>query len=354
MPWQKPLALCLLLPQPFEWISERVVQDSKWKYRSIASKTTRRRNRRDVHNRESRVSKGAPTVFEVFFAPETSVDEQHALEQQFFDQVVLPNGTFKTTYPSRFDNINEAFLPHIATLANRPIKIMDVGASSGISTSEWYTYLSRSGIDCDITGSDRTIYVWLVTFRFTSKVAALVDRDGKIIHFDLFGVGYRRQPIRKLLRLNTLRTLAVSALLRAAMVLDGGSLWARAGLTTSHQRFMLKYQPIALLSRSFADNCRLRMIEDDLLAEKDSTLCQAFDVIRAGNILNLIYFPVDQIRRILTTLKRRLKEGGLLIIVRTDPNGENNGSIFRLAGDQFLVVDRFGKGSEIEPIVIGR
>ena len=53
-------------------------------------------------------------------------------------------------------------------------------------------------------------------------------------------------------------------------------------------------------------------------------LCQAFDVIRAANILNLVYFPVDQIGRMLATLKQRLKEGGLLIIVRTHPSGENN------------------------------
>jgi len=93
------------------------------------------------------------------------------------------------------------------------------------------------------------------------------------------------------------------------------------------------------------------MIEDDLLNANDSELCQAFDVIRAANILNLAYFPVDRNRRILATLKQRLKEDSLLIIVTTHPSGENNASIFRLSGNQFSVVDRFGNGSEIGPIV---
>ena len=297
------------------------------------------------------MSKEAPTVHEVFLASERPAEEQFALERQFFAKVALTNGTFKTTYPNRLDDINEAFLPHLLRLADRPIRIMDVGASSGISTSEWYSYLSRSGIECDITGSDLTIYASLVTFRVTSKVAALVDRDGNIVHFDLFGRGWPRQPSSKLPRPNTLRTIAARALFWGATMLDLNPLPVKAGRTTPRHGFLLKYQPIALLSRSFANNDRLRMIEDDLLEENDQELCQAFDVIRAANILNLVYFPVDLIKQMLATLKQRLKEGGLLIVVRTHPSGENNASIFRLSDNRFVVVDRYGDGSEIEAII---
>jgi len=297
------------------------------------------------------VSKEAPTVHEVFLASGKSMEERSALERQFFARVALTNGTFKTTYPNRLDDINEAFYPHLVRLADRPIRIMDVGASSGISTSEWYKYLSRSGVDCDITGSDLTVYASLLTFRFTSRVAALVDSKGNIVHFDLFGTGYPRQPTRKLLRPNTLRTLAAKALFRAAMMIDGNLSSVKAGRTTPQHGFVLKYQPIALLSRSFACNDRLRMIEDDLCAENEGALCQAFDVIRAANILNLVYFPIDLIGRMLATLKGRLKEDGVLIVVRTLASGENNASIFRLISSRFVLIERFGKGSEIEHIV---
>lgn len=297
------------------------------------------------------MSKEAPTVHEALLASGMSAEEQCALERQFFARVALTNGTFKTTYPNRLDDINEAFSPHLVRLADRPIRIMDVGASNGISTIEWYAHLSRLGVDCDMTGSDLTIYVSLVTFRFTSKVAALLDRNGNIVHFDLFGIGYPRQPSRKVLRPNTLRTLAAKALFSAATMLDSNPPPGKAGPTTPRCGWLLKYQPIALLSRSFASNDRVRMIEDDLLAENDMKLRQAFDVVRAANILNLVYFPVDIIGRMLATLKQRLKQGGLLIIVRTQPSGTNNASIFRLSGNRFVEVDRFGDGSEIEPIV---
>jgi SAM-dependent methyltransferase len=300
------------------------------------------------------VSKEAPTVHEVFLASGKSMEEQYGLERRFFARVALTNGTFKTTYPNRLDDINEAFYPYLVGYADRPIRIMDVGASSGISTIEWYAYLSRSGIDCDITGSDVMIYGSLLTFRFTSTIAALVDSKGKIVHFDLFGTGYSRQPSRKLLRPNTLRTFAAKALFRVAMIIDGNLPPVKAGRTTRGRGFLLKNQPITLLSRGFENNDRLRMIEDDLCAENQAALCRAFDVIRVANVLNLVYFPVDQIARMLATLKQRLKENGLLIIVRTHPSGENNASIFRLASSQFVLVDRFGKGSEIEHIVTGR
>ena len=300
------------------------------------------------------MSREAPTVHEVFLASGKSIEEQHELERQFFARVALTNGTFKTTYPNRLDDINEAFYPHLLRLADRPIRIMDVGASSGISTVEWYAYLSRSGIDCDITGSDVMVYASLLTFRFTSTVAALVDSKGNVVHFDLFGTGYPRQPSRKLLRPNTLRTLAAKFLCRVAMMIDANLPLVKSGRTTPERGVLLKYQTIALLSRCFANNNRLRMIEDDLCAENQAALCQAFDVIRAANVLNLIYFSLDLIGRMLDTLKQRLKEGGLLIIARTHPSGENNASIFQLSNSQFVLIDRFGKGSEIEHVVSGR
>jgi hypothetical protein len=274
--------------------------------------------------------------------------------------MALANGTFKTTYPNRLDYINKAFLPHLLSIVGRPIWIMDVGASSGTSTIEWYSYLSRSGIDCDITGSDLTIYVSLLTFRFTSKVAALVDRTGNILHFDLFGVGWSPQSSRECPHGHILRIFlkqaadrGLTTLFRAASMIDSNPAPLKAAWTTPGRGSLLKYQPIALLSRSFVKNDRLRMIEDDLLSENAPELCRAFDVIRAANILNLVYFPIQLIGRILATLKQRLKEGGLLIVARTELSGENNASIFRRSNNQLCLVDRFGNGSEIEPVVSG-
>jgi hypothetical protein len=285
------------------------------------------------------MSKKAPTVREIFFGSETSSEEQRLMEQEFFARVLLPNGTFKTTYPNRLDDINQVFLRHLVNCSDRPIKIMDVGASSGLSTVEWYGYLSSFKVDCDITAADLIMYATVVTLRFMN-IAALVNANGDMIHFDLFGTGWSPQPKRRPVHLNTLRTFVIRTLFRAAETID-----------RTANGFLLSRQTIALLTREFSPSNKLHVVEDDLLAKNRPEFCRAFDVIRAANILNLSYFPVDVLGRMLITLKQRLKANGRLIVVRTDLNGENNASLFVLSNNRFVVADRFGKGSEIEALI---
>jgi hypothetical protein len=48
-----------------------------------------------------------------------------------------------------------------------------------------------------------------------------------------------------------------------------------------------------------------------------------------------------------------LRADGLMIICRTEPTGENHGTVFRKRADGALaVLDRLGRGSEIELLVL--
>src|SRR5271157_2641182 len=98
--------------------------------------------------------KKRPTTQEVFLNDLPVCPEQDALEAQFFQRVLLPNGTFKTTSPNRLDDLNRFVLPYLQEIAERPLKIMDIAASSGVSTLEWYDSLKSQGIDCDVTATD--------------------------------------------------------------------------------------------------------------------------------------------------------------------------------------------------------
>src|SRR5690348_7656075 len=124
-----------------------------------------------------------PTTREVYSVPRSSA-EQDNIERKFFRCVVLPNGTYKTTNASRLDDLNKFALPLIqrkpwatgfAGASNEPIKIMDVGVSSGVSTLEWYQQLKNGGVDCDITATDITVYVSLIML--TSHLGALIDQQ---------------------------------------------------------------------------------------------------------------------------------------------------------------------------------
>jgi hypothetical protein len=128
-----------------------------------------------------------PSTRTVFRRTAVNSQEQESLEYEFFVRVVLPNGTVKSTRANRLDDLNHAALPYIARIAERPVKIMDVGVSSGVSTLEWHEHLSAEHIACDITGTDLTIYASLVSLG--PQLAVLIDANRNILHLDLFGRG---------------------------------------------------------------------------------------------------------------------------------------------------------------------
>lgn len=266
------------------------------------------------------MSKRHPTAQEFL---RSSYDPE--IESRFFRSLSLPNRTFKTTHEHRLDDVNCAAWPHILDMASRPLKILDVAASSGISTVEWYEYLSSQRLDFSMLATDMIVKASLLTM---GPLAAVVDAEQRFLHIDMAGIGMLtnvnsiRQP------LVAVRTALFSILFR---ITDG----------------RLRRQTIELVSRRFAANGRIPMVEDDLLAPNEIKFVRAFHVVRAANILNLSYFSKPEIERVLFNLKERLVDGGLLIICRSELN-INNGTIFRLEGKNLVPVRQIGCGSEIE------
>ena len=278
--------------------------------------------------------KKRPTVQEVFFNRLPVCPEQDALEAQFFRSLILPNGTFKTTSPNRLDDLNAFVLRYLQEIPDRPLKIMDVAASSGVSTVEWYEHLRSHGIPCDITATDATVHAILMTNG--SSLAMLVDRHQNILHMEVFGIGIigRAKRIRRI-PLWILGT-AVTAIFKA--------------------KTMLGTRPeadhVALLSKRFSQTSCLRMLEDDLSHTNRPDFLQSFHVIRAANILNCAYFPADILAKFVAIIRERLKENGLLIICRTEHTGKNNATIFRATPNGgFDRIARFNDGSEVESII---
>jgi chemotaxis methyl-accepting protein methylase len=96
----------------------------------------------------------------------------------------------------------------------------------------------------------------------------------------------------------------------------------------------------------------LDVIEDDILTNE--SLKTRFHVIRAANILNRSYFSEPVLVQMLSNLRSRLVANGLLIICRTNPDGENHATIFQLSQTGWLdVVGKLGASSEIEELAAG-
>ena len=76
------------------------------------------------------------------------------LEKRFFRDIRLHNKMLKATDCNRLDDVNDAVLPLLRAVHERPLRILDVGASSGIIAQEWSDQLLNSGIEAHITGTD--------------------------------------------------------------------------------------------------------------------------------------------------------------------------------------------------------
>lgn len=292
------------------------------------------------------VSAETPTAHRLYFTDELRNDPRGPqLEDSFFHSLVLRNGTHKTTCHCRLGDLNaviEPFLP-----AARPLEMMDVAVSSGVSTIEWLEALAHAGIECRITAGDAVIDAFLVT---AGPVRGLLDRTGHLMQLDIAGRAVRMPAPR---RRDRLRYGPLSLFMKTAARAFRDRV--RAGTATGSggpQKLLgLQCRALKLISPSLAAHPRIEVVEDDIL--NDCRWPRRFNVVRAANVLNRIYFDDSLLERMLRNLRSRLAPHGLLAVCRTIPQGRNDATVFRLRDDRtFEELTRLNAGSEIAQLAL--
>jgi len=289
-----------------------------------------------------------PTAKLFLFAPVALEDDALASrERAFFRSIRLKNGTYKTTYAHRLDDLND--IVNSVLPADRPLAIMDAAASSGIATLEWMKSLEQAGVAFRMTAGDLCVRAFLLSFGPSLHV--LVDETGYPLQFDIRNKAVPYPPRRRLSLVNpplfvgahTVRWLLPPLFARVfkRRIFDGHPI----------RRYGIDCRETLLISPRLARQSSLTILDDDLLS--GGSFANAFHVIRAANVLNRTYFGDDMLRAMLANLRARLRRDGLLIVCRTHDDGVNHGTVFRLAGsDRFEVVCRIGDGSEVESLII--
>jgi hypothetical protein len=293
-----------------------------------------------------------PTAFELYFARGRAEPDERRFEERedlFFHSIELRNGTRKTTRHRRLDDLNalvQKLLP-----AQRPLEIMDVAVSSGVSTAEWLVELERAGIECAMLAGDAVVDAFLISLG--PRLKALVDRTGHLMQLDVGGEAIRIPPPRRRDRIryfpHTLLMKAITGLfdLRAQKRAQTAS---QSSDPTQH-RFGVSCRPLTLMSPSLSQLPQLQAVEDDILL--NTSYRQRFHVLRAANILNLAYFDEATLERMLCNLRSRLLPGGLLIVCRTSEQGVNNATVFTLENDGRLTATaHLNEGSEVSHLVL--
>ena len=295
---------------------------------------------------------GIPTAFEMFFAAHGAAADDRELEERedlFFHSIELRNGTRKTTRHRRLDDLND--LVQKLLPPQRPLEIMDVAVSSGVSTAEWLIQLERAGIRCQMLAGDAVVNAFLISLG--PNLRALTDRTGHLMQLDVKGEAVRMPPPR---RRDRIRYFPHWLLMRVATRLFDLSHADRQQPASARgpvqRRLGATCRPLTLMSPSLNRLPQLQAVEDDILLNGDYR--RRFHVLRAANILNLAYFDNATLRRMLRNLRARLLPGGLLVVCRTNDAEVNNASVFTLQADgRFCITARLNEGSEIEDLVVG-
>lgn len=295
-----------------------------------------------MHDRS--LSPEVPTAYQLYLADALSGDPRmQQMEDSFFHSLGMRNGTLKTTWHRRLDDLNaliERFLP-----PDRPLEIMDVAISSGISTVEWLESLERAGIECRITAGDAIVHGFLLT---AGPVRALMDRTGFVMQLDIGGKAIRMPPPR---RRDRLRYGPLLLSLRAAARLFADTLGCAAPPEAVRARFGVSCRPLKLVTRSLRTHPRIEVVEDDILT--NSRWPGRFHILRAANVLNRCYFDEALLERMLRNLRTRLAPRGLLAVCRTTEEGRNDATLLRLREDRaFEPLATLNAGSEVTQLAL--
>ena len=249
-------------------------------------------------------------------------DVYPAIEKAFRTEVCLPNGTWRTTYPHRLDDVNDWLLGYLP--AGRCLQAMDVAVSSGISTLEWAEQLSANGIEHHLVAGDLLTDGRLVGW--PGRVSVLLDDRGSPL---LLEIGSIARPVQ----LDRWRARAVRSLLAPL-------LWAGRA----------RGRRVSLLLPELSSRPEIEVVQDDITIP--DRFQSKFDVVRAANLVQPSYFDEETRRRVIANLRDRLCEGGVLLICRTAEDGVNHATVFRRAGERLLAEASINGGAEVVDLAL--
>lgn len=273
------------------------------------------------------------TAKQFFLEPEALRDP--AVESAYISGLKMRNGTFKQTSPSRFASLEAPLATALAPDADQIREVLDVGMSMGQTTVELADFLGTLGIPAELTGTDLFIDAHLIDVG--TNLHVLTDAGGWPLQYGYYGRAFRPWSSR----LDYLTLAAVPRALAQKMLRK----------TLLRKIESADTRLVQMVGQALRDR-KITLVENDIFTPTDS-FATRFDFIRAANILNKGYFAPDQIRKAISNIKAYSSgPGAFLLVVRTTGT-ENDGTLFKLSrAGGYDAVKRFGKGSEIENLVL--
>jgi hypothetical protein len=258
------------------------------------------------------------------------------------------NGTYRTTYPHRFKDLDLAASLQIRRVLgpDASFQIEDRAASNCLTSAEWAGELFPYFRNVRLTASD--LLIFLVEAELPSGEIFILEPGGEPLQ-------YIRPPL--VLPLATPESrwfLANRLLIRHARGKLRGLRIPREWIDGPDAKEFLA-PPWRLRRIPFTHpQARSLALSDPRFRIGTASVFDATpggcQVLRTMNILNRSYFPEARIREGIRASLLSLTENGIWIVGRTveDPPKGNHATIFQKRNHAFVVMDRVGEGWELE------
>jgi hypothetical protein len=258
------------------------------------------------------------------------------------------NGTFRTTFRNRFVEVDKASLRWIRQFfpGGTRLRVQDRAVSHGLTSKEFAEQIFSVYPGALYEASD--LLLGLVELKLDSGEIYVAEQDGTPLQYikPPFVVGlYHREPRRYPLN----RWVAARAKRRLGE-LNLPKDWTRTGGGPGFKVRPIPYiHPEAMALSRANPNFSFR---ERSVFDRTPGACQ---VLRTMNIFNRAYFSEQQLADGVAAVFDSLEPGGLWIVGRTlEEDFSNHVTFLRRSGSAWEVLERLGKGSEMEEVLDAR
>jgi hypothetical protein len=304
---------------------------------------TEEQYRRAGPHRRDLGSQVAYSLLDVGSAPS---DAQIAMFEDLCFRLRTSNGTFRTSFPQRFADLDAAALRWMSELfaPDARIRIQDRAASHCLTSCDWAEHIFTAHSNVEFEASD--LILCLYELSLASGETYIVEPGGEPLQYIrppfVLSVRHReprRYPLNLWLSSRARRRFSRLMLPEGWQQSKTGPGYGVRCISCVHPR------AAALAARDPRFQLRTRSVFE--------VTSQACDVLRTMNILNRAYFTEDELASAANAVFDSVRVGGLWIVGRTwEEDFSNNATFFLRREDRWQVLGRIGNGSEIEELVL--
>lgn len=258
------------------------------------------------------------------------------------------NGTFRTSFRNRFQDINKVVLRHLQERfsPNTVLRVQDRAVSHGLTSAEWILNLQPAFPQLTFEASD--LMMELLELKLDSGEIYIAEKDGTALQ-------YIRAPFVVPIHHSDARRFPINQWVagRAKRRLQALHLPANWTSTTSGDGYTVRSIPMV--------HPEMRALVRQHHPQFQFRIRSVFEttpphhVIRTLNILHQGYFTPAQLQEAFKAVFNSLEPGGLWILGRTlEEDLANHASLLLRKPDGWDVLERIGNGADVEHLALGQ